>query len=428
MAPIAHPHRPGVFSLLQARGFVQTHTDEDALAAHFDAGPVVFYAGFDPTADSLHAGHLLPVMCMSWLQRFGHKPIVVLGGGTGRVGDPTGKDKTREVLTPELIAHNLRCQKEQIARYLSFEGDNAAIMVDNAEWLMQWGYVDFLREVGSHFSVNRMLTAEGVRQRLDRDQGLSFVEFNYHLLQSYDFLHLHREHGCTVQLGGDDQWFHILGGISLIRRVARAKGYAFTIPLLNTASGKKMGKTEAGAVFLDRDKCSPYDWFQYWLNVHDDDVARFLRLYTWLGLDEVEAATAEGGRALRDAKRLLARATTTMAHSETEMEDADFVSATLFSKKPLSDEDKARIVRVLGESGTFARATVPAGTAWADAAVAVGLASSKSEANRLVKQGGARVWQEKVTDAGAVVEASAVLWAGKKKAALVVVEPARLGD
>ena len=216
MAPTAHPHRPGVFETLKARGFVKTHTDEDALAAHFDAGPVVYYAGFDPTADSLHAGHLLPVMCMSWLQRFGHKPIVVLGGGTGRVGDPTGKDRTRDMLTPERIAHNLQCQKEQISRYLSFEGDNAAIMVDNAEWLMEWGYVDFLREVGRHFSVNKMLTAEGVKQRLDRNQGLSFIEFNYHLLQSYDFLHLHREHGCTVQLGGDDQWFHFLGGIELI--------------------------------------------------------------------------------------------------------------------------------------------------------------------------------------------------------------------
>ncbi|MEC8425724.1 MAG: tyrosine--tRNA ligase, partial [Myxococcota bacterium] len=369
-----------------------------------DAGPVVYYVGFDPTADSLHAGHLLPVMCMSWLQRFGHKPIVVLGGGTGRVGDPTGKDKTREVLTPEVIAHNLRCQKEQISRYLSFEGDNAAIMVDNAEWLMQWGYVDFLRDIGRHFSVNRMLTAEGVRQRLDRNQGLSFIEFNYHLLQSYDFLHLHQEHGCTVQLGGDDQWFHFLGGIELIRRVAGNQGHAFTIPLLLTASGKKMGKTESGAVFLDRDRCSPYDWFQYWLNVDDADVERFLRLYTWLPLGDIEAATAEGGRALRDAKRLLARATTAMAHSEADMEDADFVSATLFSKAPLSDPDKARIVRVLSESGTFPKTTVAPGSSWAEAAVAAGLVASRSEAGRMVKQGGARIWQDRVVDAGTAVD------------------------
>jgi tyrosyl-tRNA synthetase len=416
------PHRPGVLDVLEARGFVKQTTDRDALSAHLDAGPVVYYAGFDPTADSLHAGHLLPVMFMSWLQRFGHKPIVVLGGGTGRVGDPTGKDKTRDLLTPERIAHNLACQKEQIARYLSFEGDNAAIMVDNAEWLMRWGYVDFLREVGSHFSVNRMLTAEGVKQRLDRNQGLSFIEFNYHLLQSFDFLHLHREHGCTLQIGGDDQWFHLLGGMELIRRVTGAAAHAATIPLLLTAAGKKMGKTEAGAVFLDADKCSPYDWFQYWLNVDDADVASFLKLYTWLSIEEIEAATAEGGRVLRDAKRLLARHATTMAHSAAEMEDADFVSATLFSKQPLDDAAKARIVRVLTASRTFERTPIAAGTSWVDAAVAAGLAASKSEATRVVKQGGARIWQDRVDSADAPVTGSSILWAGKKSAALVIVE------
>lgn len=422
MSATSAPHRPGVLDVLEARGFVKQTTEREAIAAHFDAGPVVYYAGFDPTADSLHAGHLLPVMCMSWLQRFGHKPIVVLGGGTGRVGDPTGKDKTRDMLTPERIAHNLTCQKEQIARYLSFEGDNAAIMVDNAEWLMGWGYIDFLRDVGRHFSVNRMLTAEGVKQRLERNQGLSFIEFNYHLLQSFDFLHLHREHGCTVQLGGDDQWFHFLGGIELIRRETGAQAHALTIPLLLTAAGKKMGKTEAGAVFLDADKCSPYDFFQYWLNVDDADVARFLRLYTWLPLADVEAATAEGGRALRDAKRLLARHATAMAHSDAEMEDADFVSATLFSKKPLDDDAKARIVRVLTASRTFERTPIAAGTPWVDAAVAAGLASSKSEANRVVKQGGARIWQDRLSSGDTPVAESAILWAGKKKAALVIVE------
>ena len=415
-------HRTGVFKTLQERGFVKTHTDPDELAAHLDAGPVVFYVGFDPTADSLHAGHLLPVMAMSWLQRFGHRPIVVLGGGTGRVGDPTGKDKTRDMLTPERIAHNLACQREQIARYLAFDGPNAAIMVDNAEWLMSWGYIDFLRDVGRHFSVNRMLTAEGVKQRLERNQGLSFIEFNYHLLQSYDFLHLHREYGCTIQLGGDDQWFHFLGGIDLIRRETGNQAHAFTIPLLLTASGKKMGKTESGAIFLDRDRCSPYDWFQYWLNVDDEDVERFLRLYTWLPSEQITSATAEGGRALRDAKRLLARATTSMAHSEADMEDADFVSQTLFSKAPLDEASKARIVRVLSSSTTFPKTTIAPGTAWVDAAVAAQLATSRSEATRLVKQGGARCWQDKISDPATPVDSSAVIWAGKKKAALVSVD------
>jgi len=409
-----------VLDVLEARGLVQQTTDRDALVAALDAGPVVFYAGFDPTGDSLHVGHLLPVMLMSWLQQAGHRPIVVLGGGTARVGDPTGKDKSREILTVAQIAHNLACQKAQLARYLSFEGEHAAIMVDNAEWLMAWGYIDFLREVGSHFSVNRMLTAEGTRQRLERDQGLSFVEFNYHLLQSYDFLRLYQDHGCRLQIGGNDQWFHIVGGVDLIRRVEGAQAFGMTVPLLLTADGRKMGKTESGALYLDPEQVSPYDFFQYWLNVHDDDVAKFLKLYTRLGLDEIAGLCAAEGAGLRPAKRVLAEQATNLAHGATAAADADFVSRTLFGKAALSADDRARIVRTLSGSRSFPSTTLALPASWADAAVAAGLCESKGEARRLVKQGGARTWQAAVTDAEAPVTEASVLWAGKKKAALVL--------
>lgn len=409
-----------VLEHVQARGLVQQLTDADGLKAAMDAGPVVFYAGFDPTADSLHAGHLLPVMLMRWIQQAGHRPIVVLGGGTARVGDPTGKDKTRDMLTPEDIQHNLLAQKAQLSRFLSFEGENAAVMVDNAEWLMSWGYVDFLREVGKHFSVNRMLTAEGTRQRLERNQGLSFIEFNYHLLQSYDFLFLNEKYGCRLQIGGDDQWFHIVGGVDLIRRVRGEHAFGMTVPLLLTADGKKMGKTEGGALFLDPAKVSPYDYFQYWLNVMDEDVEKLLKLYTSLGLDVIAEICSAEGAGLREAKRILARETTRLAHGDDEAADADFVSRVLFAKGELSADEKAKVVRTLARSSAFDSCAVQLPTSWADAAVAANLCASKSEARRLVKQGGARIWSRAVTDPEEPVTESAVLWAGKKKAALVV--------
>ncbi|NOY24281.1 MAG: tyrosine--tRNA ligase [Oligoflexia bacterium] len=405
---------------LEARGLVAQFSDREGLKAALDAGPVVFYAGFDPTADSLHAGHLLPVMLMRWIQQAGHRPIVVLGGGTARVGDPTGKDKSRDLLSEDQIAHNLQAQQAQIAHFLDFEGEHAAVMVDNSAWLLPWGYIDFLREIGKHFSVNRMLTAEGTRQRLDRNQGLSFIEFNYHLLQSYDFLHLHQDMGCSLQIGGDDQWFHIVGGVDLIRRVTGDHAFGLTVPLLLTADGKKMGKTEGGAVFLDPDKTSPYDYFQYWLNVHDDDVAKLLKLYTPLPLDLVAELSATDGAGLREAKRVLAREATRLAHGDDEAADADFVSRVLFSKAALSADERHKVVRTLARSATFPRTTVRFPLSWCQAAVAAGLCSSKGEARRLVKQGGARLWQQKVTDADTPLTEPCVLWAGKKKAALVL--------
>lgn len=411
-----------VLDQVEARGLVAQFTDRDGLKAAMDAGSVVFYAGFDPTADSLHAGHLLPVMLMRWIQRAGHRPIVVLGGGTARVGDPTGRDKSRDLLTEQQIAHNLAAQKLQLARFLDFDGPHAAVMIDNAEWLMRLGYIDFLRDIGKHFSVNRMLTAEGTRQRLERNQGLSFIEFNYHLLQSYDFLVLHQQHGCTLQIGGDDQWFHIVGGADLIRRVTGQHAFGVTVPLLLTADGKKMGKTEAGAVFLDPDKTSPYDYFQYWLNVHDDDVEKLLKLYTPLGLEVIAELCSTEGAGIREAKRVLGREATRLAHGDDEAADADFVSRVLFSKGELSADEKATVVRTLGKSHAFDKTTVAFPISWADAAVAAGLCQSKGEARRLVKQGGARVWQQKVSDAELMVTDATVLWAGKKKAALIIGE------
>lgn len=405
---------------LEARGLVQQITDRDGLKAALDQGPVTFYAGFDPTADSLHAGHLVPVMLMRWLQQAGHRPIVVLGGGTARVGDPTGKDKTRDMLDEDAIARNLAAQRAQLARYLPEEGEHGAIFVDNADWLLPLRYVDFLREIGKHFSINRMLTAEGTKQRLERNQGLSFIEFNYHLLQSYDFLVLHQQRGCTVQVGGDDQWFHIVGGVDLIRRVQGAHSFGVTVPLLLTADGKKMGKTEGGAAFLDAEKTSPYDYFQYWLNVHDDDVEKLLKLYTPLGLDVIAELCSAGGAMLREAKRVLAREATRMAHGDDEAADADFVSRVLFGKGGLSADERATVVRTLSRSQSFDRTAVTFPIPWIDAAVQAGLCESKGEARRLVQQGGARTWDEKVSDVDALVHAPAVLWAGKKKAALVV--------
>lgn len=409
-----------VLEMLSRRGLIQQVSEPALLEAALAAGPVTFYAGFDPTADSLHAGHLLPVMLMRWLQQAGHRPIVVLGGGTARVGDPTGKDRTRDMLSPEQIAHNLRCQKAQLARFLDFEGPAAAVMVDNADWLVPLRYIDFLRDIGRHFSVNRMLTAEGTRQRLERNQGLSFIEFNYHLLQSYDFLYLYQRHGCTLQVGGDDQWFHLLGGVDLIRRVEGGQAFAMTVPLLLTADGKKMGKTEGGALFLDAARTCPYDYFQYWLNCDDADVRKMLCVYTALPLERVEELCAAEGQGLVAAKRELAMEATTLAHGREEAAEARRVSDLVFRKEPLDEGERAAVLRALAGSGSFPRVQVGFPLSWAEAAVAGGLCASKGEARRLVQQGGARIWQQRVDDAEQVLAGPALIWAGKKKAALIL--------
>ena len=391
--------------ILRSRGFIKSHTDLDALAAAMAEGPVTFYVGFDPTGDSLHVGHLLPVMAMAHLQQAGHKPIVVLGGGTAMVGDPSGKDKTREILTPAKIQDNLAAMRVQFARFLDIDGCE---VVDNAEWLMGLGYINFLRDVGRHFSVNKMMTAEGIKQRLDRNQGLSFIEFNYHLLQSYDFLVLHDKYGCTLQVGGDDQWFNILGGVELIRRERQAASHALTIPLLQTADGKKMGKTEKGAVWLDAAKVSAYDYFQYWINAHDADVGRFLKLYTFLPLDEIAALEALKGADVRKAKAVLAFEATKLAHGEAEAVKARDAASAAFSG---------------GVSDDMPTLSVTLPTPVLDLLVEAGLCKSKGDARRQIQQGAVRLGagrDVKVEDVGLSVTEETVIWRGKKNCARIV--------
>ena len=390
---------------LQARGFIKSHTDLDALTAAMAEGPMTFYVGFDPTGDSLHVGHLLPVMAMAHLQQAGHKPIVVLGGGTAMVGDPSGKDKTREILTPERIKDNLAAMRVQFDRFLNMD---ECEVVDNAEWLMGLGYIDFLRDVGRHFSVNKMMTAEGIKQRLERNQGLSFIEFNYHLLQSYDFLVLHDKYGCTLQVGGDDQWFNILGGVELIRRERQATGHALTIPLLQTADGKKMGKTEKGALWLDAAKVSAYDYFQYWINAHDADVGRFLKLYTFLPLEEIAALEALQGADIRQAKAVLAFEATKLAHGEDEAVRARDAASTAFSG---------------GVSDDMPTVAVALPTPVLDVLVTAGLCKSKGDARRQIQQGAVRLGagrDVRVDDANRSISEETVIWRGKKTCARIV--------
>ena len=391
-----------VIETLQARGFIKSHTDLDSLSAAMVEGPVTFYVGFDPTGDSLHIGHLLPVMAMAHLQAAGHRPIVVLGGGTAMVGDPSGKDKTREILTPEKIQTNLESMRVQFARFLDL--DNAEVL-NNADWLMGLGYIHFLRDVGKHFSVNKMMSAEGIKQRLDRNQGLSFIEFNYHLLQSYDFLVLHDKYDCTLQLGGDDQWFNILGGVELIRRERSKPAHALTIPLLQTADGKKMGKTEKGATWLDSTQCSVYDYFQYWVNVHDADVGRFLRLYTFLPIKEIEALEALEGADVRKAKAILAYEATKLAHGEVEASKARDAASAAFSG---------------GVSADMPTLTTSLPASVLDLLVDAGLCKSKGDARRQIQQGAVRLGSDRdvrVDDVGLVIAEETVLWRGKKNCA-----------
>jgi tyrosyl-tRNA synthetase len=391
-----------ILDILIERGFVQQTTDLEALKAALSAGPVTFYVGFDPTADCLHVGHLLPILCMRWLQLAGHTPIVVQGGGTAMVGDPSGKDKTREILTADQIEQNIAAQKVLFGKFLDLDN---AVVVNNAEWLLSLNYVSFLRDIGRHFSVNRMLASSGAQQRLERGQGYSFIEFNYHLLQSYDFLELHRRYNCTLQCGGDDQWFNILGGVDLVRRESRVAAHALTIPLLLTADGKKMGKTEKGAVWIDGDRLKPYDYYQYWVNVHDDDVIRLLKLYTFMPLERIAELATLTGANIRTAKHVLAYETTALAHGVEAAAAAQKAAKQAFSGGASQDMP------------TFA-AALP--VSLLDALVGSKLAASKGAARRLIKGGGVRIGTEKITDVSAIVDAESVVWAGKKRCVRVV--------
>jgi len=392
-----------VLDTLIARGFVQQTTGTDALRALLDEGPCTFYVGFDPTADSLHVGHLVPVMAMSWLQAAGHRPIAVVGGGTAMVGDPSGRTEMRQMLTTERIAQNMATMKTQLAHFISFD-DDRGLLVNNADWLMKLSYIDFLRDIGVHFSVNRMLAAEAYRQRLEK--GLSFIEFNYQLLQAYDFLALYRAHGCRLQMGGDDQWGNILAGHELVRRVEGADVHALTQPLILTSDGKKMGKTAKGAVWLSADKLAPFDYFQYWVNVHDRDVGRFLRLYTQLNLDEIATLERLEGADIRDAKQRLAWEATALVHGA-EAADQARAGAHAMVAGAATDNLPTHVV-----SGAETRVV--------EVLMGAGITKSLGEGRRLIKQGGVKLDNDKVTDAEAALPPlpaeGLVLRVGKKRA------------
>ncbi|MCR4431039.1 MAG: tyrosine--tRNA ligase [Tepidanaerobacteraceae bacterium] len=373
-----------VYDILKERGFIEQATHEEEIRELLGREKVVFYIGFDPTADSLHVGHLLQMIAMTHMQKAGHVPIVLLGGGTAMVGDPSGKTEMRMMLSREQIQKNARKFKKQFERLLDFSNDKA-MMVDNAEWLLELNYVSFLRDIGRHFSVNRMLTAECYRQRLET--GLTFLEFNYMLMQSYDFLQLYRKYGCRLQMGGNDQWSNIIGGVELIRKVEGAEAYGLTFTLLTTSEGKKMGKTEAGAIWLDPEKTSSYDFYQYWRNVDDKDVLKCLSLLTFLPMEEVRRLGRLEGAEINRAKEILAFELTKMIHGEDEAKKAEAAAKALFS----SGSDIAS-----APTTVLARNEIRSGIGILDLLMLTGLAPSKSEGRRLVQQGGVYVKDSRV--------------------------------
>ncbi len=407
-----------LFEVLRERGFIQQVTDEENLSRILSEQKVAAYIGFDPTADSLHVGSLLPIMALIHLQRHGHFPIVVLGEGTAMIGDPSGKTEMRQMLYREQIHTNAEKLKQQLNRYLHFDEGKAAI-VNNSDWLLELKYIEFLRDIGRHFSVNRMLAAESYKIRLET--GLSFLEFNYQLLQAYDFLMLFRSHHCILQMGGDDQWGNIVAGIDLIRRLESATAYGLTLPLLTTSSGQKMGKTAKGAVWLDATKTSPYDFYQYWINVDDRDVKRFLALFTLLPMAEINRLSALEGAELRQAKEILAFEVTKITHGEVEALEARRASRAIFG----GDEGDLDGM----PSSNIPRQQLEEGIAVVDLLLQVGLVTSKSEARRLIQQGGCYLNEQRVTMIEAKVgiadsiDGQVLLRAGKKKYhRLVIVE------
>jgi tyrosyl-tRNA synthetase len=380
-----------VIDALKERGFIQQTTHQEPLYELLEREKVTFYIGFDPTADSLHAGSLLPIMAMAHMQRAGHRPIVILGGGTAMIGDPSGKTEMRKMITQETIQYNAARFKEQFSRYIDFN-DGKALMVNNGDWLLKLNYIEFLRDIGSQFSVNRMLTAECFKSRMEK--GLSFIEFNYMLLQSYDFLVLFRDYGCKLQMGGDDQWSNILYGADLIRRLEGKEAYGITFPLLTTATGRKMGKTEAGAVWLDAAKTSPYDYYQYWRNTDDRDVQRFLALYTFLPMDEVRRLGALKDQEINEAKKILAYEVTKLSHGEVEAQKAAQASASFFG----GGGDARNLLALDLPYSELAN-----GISVVDLVIKARLAESRSEVKRLITQGGISVNDVKITDFNQII-------------------------
>ena len=393
-----------VYDVLKERGLIAQVTHEEEIRELLGKEKVTFYIGFDPTADSLHVGHFLQMVVMRHMQMHGHRPIALVGGGTGHIGDPSGRTDMRQMMTTEIIDHNCECFKKQLSSVIDFS-DDKAIMVNNADWLLKLNYVDFLRDIGSCFSVNKMLTAECFKQRLEK--GLSFLEFNYMLMQSYDFLMLSREYDCKIELGGDDQWSNILGGIDLCRRKDQKQVYGMTFTLLTNSEGKKMGKTQSGALWLDPEKTSPYDFYQYWVNVDDADVIKCLKLLTFLPLEEIEAMAEYKDAEINKAKKILAYEVTKLVHGEAEAEKAKAAAEAVFgagasSENMPSTEIDSADIQIL------------------DLMVQAGIIASKGEGRRLIQQGGVSLNGNKVNDANYTLSASdfengeAVIKKGKK--------------
>ncbi len=399
---------------LVARGLIAQVTDEDEIKKMINEGKAVFYIGFDPTADSLHVGHFMALCLMKRLQMAGNKPIALIGGGTAMIGDPSGRTDMRQMITKETIEHNVACFKKQISRFIDFSEDKA-LLVNNADWLLDLNYVELLREVGPHFSVNRMLNAECYKQRMEK--GLSFLEFNYMIMQSFDFYTLFRKYGCNMQFGGDDQWSNMLGGTRLIHYKLGKDAYAMTINLLLNSEGKKMGKTQAGAVWLDPEKTSPFDFYQYWRNVSDDDVLNCLRMLTFLPLEQIDEMARWEGSQLNQAKEILAYELTSLVHGKEEAEKAQASARALFSSGNAAQMPEITLTEEDFEDGVIGILRL---------LVKAGLAPSNGEARRNVEQGGVSVDGEKITDVKAVISKSdvegegIVLKRGKKKFIKVV--------
>lgn len=373
-----------VFDILEERGYVEQMTHPEEIKALFGKESVPFYIGIDPTADSLHVGHFVSLMVASHMQKCGHKPIILVGGGTATIGDPSGKTDMRKMLTREQIDHNVECIKKQIEKFVSFEGSNSAIIVNNADWLLDLKFIDFMKEIGSLFSINKMLAAECYKNRLET--GLTFFEMSYMLMQSYDFLHLYETYGCKLQMGGNDQWSNIIGGVDLIRKIGKDDSFGLTFKLLTTKEGKKMGKTEKGALWLDSSKTSPYDFYQYWRNIEDDSVETVLKLLTFLPMEKVNELSSLKDEQINEAKKVAAFEITKLVHGEEEALKAEEASNALFSGQ--GSLDNMPTVDLNGNKNISI----------VDAIILTGIAPSKGQARTLISQGGISLNDEKITD------------------------------
>lgn len=425
-------------NILQQRGFIHQCSDFDGLDAKLAAGSCSAYVGYDPTGKSLHVGHMISIMMLMWFQKCGHKPVTLMGGGTAMLGDPSFKDKTRPLLTKDEIKTNIASIQESFASYIDYDtAPNAATMVNNADWLLNLNYMDFLREYGTHFTVNRMLTFDSVKLRLDREQPLTFLEFNYMIMQGYDFVELHRRYGTILQMGGSDQWGNMINGVELGRRADNAELFVLTCPLLTTASGAKMGKTENGAVWLRGDMCSSYDYWQYWRNTEDADVGKFLRLFTMLKLDEIAKLEALGGSEINEAKKVLAFEATKLCHGEEAAREAEQTAQNIFLNRGITMSASTGHFLIHGSVDMLAglpqiaitMEQLEKGLPLVNALLDLSLSPSKGEARRLIQGGGARVNDAQISDVAHVIAVTDLtndgyikISSGKKKHALIRVK------